>query len=888
MKCVLVVLISLNGLFAFSQPPKKYVLSCKGKQLDELLVYLDSRYGLKFSYDPELMSRYQVTVDFATNIKAHFLKAVFKGLPLSFKPTSTTILIIPDRANEPKGSRGDNLTPIVPKTISGYVRDAETGENLIGATIYDKNSKKGVITNVYGFYSLTLNTDSVHLTVSFVGYQAQEFNKPIKTNTEADFDLLYSKVLDAVTVVGEEPIEESPQMGLINVPIKQIKQVPMILGEVDVLKALQLLPGIQGGTEGTSGIYVRGGGPDQNLILIDGVPVYNASHLFGFFSVFNADAINNVSVMKGGFPARYGGRLSSVIDISMKEGNNQKLGGIGSIGLISSKFMIEGPIKDENTSFIVSARRTYLDLLVRPFMKASTDGDEVAGYFFEDFNAKINHRFSNKDRLYLSFYGGKDKFYSKYKSNYSFNNVTTDYEDEAGLKWGNIISALRWNHLFSQKLFANITGTFSRYNFKVFEDYYRKEVGPGINEVTEDAIEYRSGIKDFALKVDFDYLPTPSHNFKFGVMGIHHTFTPEVFVYESNVETDTVFGALKTRALEFSAYAEDDITLSDRIRFNVGIHTSMFNIRKKTFSSLQPRLSGRFLIDRNSSIKVSYSMMRQFVHLLTNSSIGLPTDLWVPATDKLQPQKSWQAGLGLSRSMGSFEISIEGFYKKMDNLIAYKEGGSLNIGSLFEADEESVEIRKDGEDWEEKVVSGEGDSYGLEFLVQRKAGRLSGWLGYTYSKTSRQFDDLNFGIRYPYRYDRRHDLSLVTVYEINDRVKFSGTWVYASGNVVSIPDSEFQPLDDLFFETFGHYSSSLKNYPSRNNFRMNPYHRLDLGISMSKKKRRGLRTWSFGAYNSYSRRNPFYVDIRYDNGKKKYKQYSLFPIIPYMNYSFEF
>ena len=766
-------------------------------------------------------------------------------------------------------------------TISGYVRDAETGENLIGAAIYDRISKKGVITNVYGFYSLTLNTDSVHLNVSFVGYQAQEFNKPIKTNIEADFDLLYSEILDAVTVVGEESIEESPQMGLINVPIKQIKQVPMILGEVDVLKALQLLPGIQGGTEGTSGIYVRGGGPDQNLILIDGVPVYNASHLFGFFSVFNADAINNVSVMKGGFPARYGGRLSSVIDISMKEGNNQKLGGIGSIGLISSKFMIEGPIKDENTSFIVSARRTYLDLLARPIIKAATNGNEVAGYFFEDLNAKINHRFSYKDRLYLSFYGGKDKFYSKNKGNYSSDNNIIEYENEAGLKWGNIISALRWNHLFSQKLFANITGTFSRYNSNVFQDYYQKEVGPETNEVTEGAIKNRSGIKDFALKVDFDYLPTPSHNFKFGVMGIHHTFTQVGSVYESNVETDTVFGALKTRALEFSAYAEDDITLSDRIRFNMGIHTSLFNVRKKTFSSLQPRLSGRFLIDRNSSIKVSYSMMRQFVQLLTNSGIGLPTDLWVPATDKLQPQESWQVGVGFSKGMGSFEVSLEAYYKEMDNLIAYREQGSLNIGF--------VEVRRNVKDWEEKVVSGEGDSYGLEFLVQRKVGRLSGWLGYTYSKTTRQFDDLNFGIRYPYRYDRRHDVSVVTVYEINDRIKFSGTWVYASGNVISIPDSEFQPLDGLFSETFGYYFSSLKNYPSRNNFRMNPYHRLDLGISMSKKKRRGLRTWSFGAYNSYSRRNPFYIDIEYSGrGNRKFYQYSLFPIIPYINYSFEF
>ncbi len=760
-------------------------------------------------------------------------------------------------------------------TISGYVRDAETGENLIGATIYDLNSKSGTVTNAYGFYSITLDEDSVTLRVSFVGYNATQERRTLGGNVELNFELTPGEILDEVVITAEESIEALPQMSTITVPMDQLKQVPVLLGEVDVLKAIQLLPGIQGGNEGTSGIYVRGGGPDQNLILIDGVPVYNASHLFGFFSVFNADAINNVSVTKGGFPARYGGRLSSVVDISMKEGNNQKITGKGTIGLISSKFTIEGPIKNENTSFIFSARRTYIDLLTRPLIKASTDGEVIAGYFFEDLNAKINHRFSNKDRLYLSFYGGKDKFYSRDRYDQFFDDVSTEYDDEAGIKWGNVITAVRWNHLFSPKLFSNVTGTFSRYQFDVFSKFQTKRTGPGVNEEELEEIEYNSGIKDFAIKVDFDYLPIPQHNFKFGVMGIRHAFTPGVFAFRSDTEADTTFGANKTLATEFSAYVEDDFSIGSQLRFNFGVHAARFEVRGKDFYSVQPRLTGRYLLNSNTSLKASYSEMRQFVQLLANSGIGLPTDLWVPATDQLEPQESWQVALGAARTIGPFEVSVETYYKEMKNLIEYVDGATY-----FNTDD----------NWEEKVTSGDGDSYGAELLVQRKTGKLSGWVGYTWSKTTRQFDALNFGERYPYRYDRRHDVSVVSVYQLNDRVKLSGTWVYGTGNAVSLPESQFPRFENRFRQVNPFRNGGeLDFYPSRNNFRMRAYHRLDFGVTMTKQKPRGLRTWALGVYNIYSRRNPFYIDVAYDNrGNKKFVQYSLFPFLPYVSYSFEF
>lgn len=766
-------------------------------------------------------------------------------------------------------------------TLSGYIRDSDTGESLIGATVYDLKSKVGTVANAYGFYSLTLPSDSLELRVSFVGYTPELQKFYLSGNKKLDVSLIAGSLLEEVVVTAEESIEALPLMSTVSIPISQLKQVPVLLGETDILKTIQLLPGIQAGNEGTSGVYVRGGGPDQNLILIDGVPVYNASHLFGFFSIFNADAINNVSVIKGGFPARYGGRLSSVIDISMKEGNNKKITGKGSIGLISSKFTLEGPIKSENTSFILSVRRTYIDLLTRPLIQASSDGDVIAGYFFQDLNGKINHRFSDKDRVFLSFYGGNDKFYSRER----YRNITRAFSEEdiyeAGLKWGNIISAARWNHLFSPKLFSNVTATFSRYNFDVFDNIEMTRAGRnGIEAQSKEKIEYQSGIKDFALKADFDYLPVPNHNIKFGANAIRHEFTPGVFSFDSDVEADTTFGASRTVGLEYSGYIEDDFSIGPRLRFNVGMHASAFDVREEVFNSLQARISGRYLVGKNLSIKASYAEMVQFIHLLSNSGIGLPTDLWVSSTENVKPQEAWQAAIGAAKTLGDFEISIESYYKEMDNLIEYVDGATF-----FNTDD----------DWEEKVVSGSGKSYGVEFLIQKKVGQLSGWIGYTWSKTTRQFDELNFGREYPYKYDRRHDLSVVGVYKMNDKWSLSGTWVYGTGNAVSLPQSSFPFYAGSVNNNQFNSSQSpfrggrdIEYFPERNNYRLRDYHRLDVGISNTKVKKRGIRTWSYGAYNLYSRRNPFFIDVVNSGGRSKLVQYSIFPIIPYITYSFEF
>lgn len=750
-------------------------------------------------------------------------------------------------------------------TLSGYIRDSENGENLIGATVLDRTSLKGTVSNTFGFYSLTLPAGDVKLKVSFVGYQPREMDLDLTENLQLNFDLVSGSTLDEVVITAEEDFELSPQMSTIDVPIEQIKSMPVLMGEADVLKSLQLLPGIQGGTEGSSGIYVRGGGPDQNLILLDGVPVYNASHLFGFFSVFNPDAINKVNVVKGGFPARYGGRLSSVIDISMKEGNNQKFSGEGSIGLIASKLTLEGPIgKNEKTSFIVSGRRTYIDLLTRPIIKASTDGESTGGYFFYDFNAKINHRLSENDRLYLSFYNGKDKGFARSEYEYGLRS-----KEEFGLGWGNTISALRWNHVFSPKLFANLTGTYSKYKFRVFADYEEGE--------DREAIEYYSGIDDFSLKFDMDYLPSPEHNIKFGLAATHHQFNPGILGYEATSEgvQDTTIGNGKTSAIELYGYVEDDIQFSPKLRSNAGLHYSTFFVNGAFYHSLQPRFSMRYLLSSSLSVKASYATMHQYIHLLTNGGLGLPTDLWVPATDKIRPQSSWQAALGLAKTFQGFEVSTELYYKEIEGLIEYKEGASyFNLGS----------------DWQDKVTSGNGTSYGAELLIQKKTGKLSGWLGYTLSWSNRQFDELNFGKKFPYKYDRRHDVSIVGSYKFSERFSLSSTWVYGTGSALSLPISTYASAPENQ-DNFDYYyeSEQVEYYEGRNSFRMKAYHRLDIGLTWTKKKKWGERSWSLGAYNVYNRRNPFFIDEGHDNkGNKKLYQYSLFPALPYFRYSFKF
>lgn len=756
-------------------------------------------------------------------------------------------------------------------TISGYIKDKESGESLIGANVFNKQDLTGTTTNTYGFYSLTLPQDSVTLVVSYVGYSPIETRIYLDKDITLNLELTSSIELDEIVITSEEEIQQQTRMSTIDVPVQQIKSLPALMGEVDVLKVMQLLPGVQSGSEGSSGLYVRGGGPDQNLILLDGVPIYNSSHLFGFFSVFNADAINKVELIKGGFPARYGGRLSSVIDISMKEGSTKEFKGTATIGLIASKVTLEAPIKKDKTSFLFSARRTYIDILARPIIKAQNDGLGTAGYYFYDLNAKINHKFSDKDRLYVSGFFGQDKAFSKFKDEYTNGNQTTQYQDQFGLKWGNAIGALRWNHLFTPKLFSNVTLTYSKYKFAVFEETKTKTITPTDTQNEVFAIEYNSGIEDWAAKIDFDFIPNPGHYIRFGANGISHSFNPGVLAYRLD-DLDTVAGSFQTNALEFAAYIEDDARLTDRLKVNAGVHFSGFNVEGKTYTSIQPRVAARYLINSSLSLKASYAQMAQFIHLLTNSGIGLPTDLWVPSTARIKPQTSYQVALGLAKTFSPmYELSIEGYYKEMDNLIEYKDGASF------------TSVNKD---WQDKVESGSGTSYGAEVFFQKKTGKLTGWAGYTLSWTNRQFDNINFGNPYPYRYDRRHDISITSVYKLNEHIELAGTWVFGTGNSITLPTQSYKQHNS---NPNDYYYNTINYYEGRNSYRMPAYHRLDVSIAWVKQKKNGVRRFTLGFYNMYNRKNPFFITTGYDNnGNKKFVQYSLMPILPSVSYRFDF
>jgi len=763
-------------------------------------------------------------------------------------------------------------------TINGYVEDARTGEKLIGASVFEKHIFKGTLTNVYGFYSLTLEQDTITLVCSFVGYQSVLYKLKLAGDTTIKFKLEPQTYLKEVVISAthSEKISERTRMSTIEIPIEQIKSLPVLLGEKDVLKIVQLLPGVQSGSEGNSGLYVRGGGADQNLILLDGVPVYNASHLFGFFSVFNTDAINSVELVKGGFPARYGGRLSSVLDIRMKEGNLNKFEGEASIGLIASRFTVEGPIIKDKSSFIFSGRRTYIDLLARPLIKLASPDNFTAGYYFYDLNSKVNYQLNDKSRLYLSAYFGNDKAYARSENVYynSYDKIKDKYKSK--LQWGNITTALRWNQIINKKLFSNTTITYSKYKFDVGQDFENHNQTKDIKTIYN--FNYMSGIYDWAGKVDFDYYPTSSHTIKFGVGNTYHTFVPGVNAYKSS-ETgssniDTTFGAKSIYANEFYLYAEDDILFTSRLKANIGAHFSGFDVKQKTYNSLQPRISARYLLTENTSVKASYATMTQYLHLLTNATIGLPTDLWVPVTDTIKPQNSQQYAIGVAQSLtNELELSIEGYYKSFQNLIEYKEGASFFTS---------------GSDWQQKVEFGKGSAYGAEVLLQKKKGKFSGWIGYTLSWSQRQFENINFGEKFPYKYDRRHDIGLALSYKFSEKLDIGLVWVYGTGNALTLATERYLASPGL---TDGSYGGQyeIENFEQRNSFRMPSYHRLDLGINKHKQKKHGIRTWSFGLYNAYNRRNPFYIYFSYNSsGNKVLKQVSIFPVLPSVSYSFKF
>lgn len=756
-------------------------------------------------------------------------------------------------------------------TIHGTVSDLSSGELLLSATVYDLNSLEGTNSNVYGFYSLSLKPATVRIRVTCLGYLDEILSFELTKDTTLNVKLAQGLELKEVEVTASriERIDQTTRMSTIDVPIDQIKKLPALFGEVDILKSLQLLPGVSGGSEGTAGLYVRGGSPDQNLILLDGVPVYNVYHLGGIFSVFNADALKNVSLTKGGFPARFGGRLSSVLEIGMKEGNDNKFHGEGGLGILSSRLTLEGPIKKNKASFMISGRRTYVDVIAKPLIKrAAEQGEEIdLGMHFYDLNAKVNYTINSKHRLFGSVYSGEDLFSLGIKDVGHGNDYS---KSKAGVDWGNFTSALRWNYILSPKWFANTTLTYSRYRFN-FRAALEEKTN---NQIESFSALYFSGIEDLGAKFDMDYVYSPNHWFKFGGQIINHKYSPGATQFKSDISSniDTTFGSPNISSVESALYFEDDIRMG-AFGINAGIHASSFSVQHKLFTSLQPRFSARYLLGGGYTAKLSFATMTQYINLLTNEGSGLPSDLWVPSTKRIVPQNSSQLAAGLVKIFGNdYECSVEAYYKKMNNVLSYKEGASF-IGIST--------------NWEDKVLQGKGEAYGFEFFVQKKKGKFNGWIGYTLSWNDRNFDDINGGKTFRFKYDRRHDFELVASYQISKKWHVSGSWQYATGNAITLPILKYNGI-----YPFDQYIDEIHIQGEKNAYTMPPYHRLDLSFEYKRFHKRYESGLVFGVYNAYARANPFYIttDREYIDGQYRdvFKQVALLPLIPNISYQFKF
>ncbi len=764
--------------------------------------------------------------------------------------------------------------------ISGLVKDKLTDEPLIGANIIAGKNGNGTSSDAYGFYSVGIpKNKKVVLIASYVGYKP--FRKEIDLTFDLRFDILMEPgvEIEAVNITAGKPIEERIEMGAVEIPVKQIKNMPM-LGEPDVLKTMQLLPGVQGGSDGRSNLFVRGGSPDQNLFMLDGTPLYYVNHLGGFVSVFNPDILKNIKLYKGGFPARFGGRLSSVIDLRLKEGNKKEFHGSYGIGLISGDITLEGPIKTDKTSFIVSFRRVWIDFLLRPATKIAFKQASM-GYNFYDFYGKISHEIDSRNRLYLSVYGGDDKlgyFYYKHKEKIKSN---TKYI------WGNILSTLRWNRIYSSKLNSDVTLFYTRYRYKN-RLFFKSPDSNGENL-------YTTAVHDFGIKADFNWYLSNNYNVRFGGGLSEDIFVPGQINYYFNEEgsvSETVVGNQnRTQAFNLYFYAENEFSPFSWFSLNFGLRAVNYQVDGKNYFSAEPRLISNFNLGKLGAVKLGYTKMMQPAHMLTYTGSSFPTDIWLPSTAGIPPGEAIQYSVGYSKSFieGTFELSIELYKKEMKNLLTIKGGVPL----------------VNSNPWEQNVErNGIGNSKGVELLLQKKEGRTTGWISYTLSKADRLFENVNNGISYPFKYDRRHDFSIVISRQVSKNIDCSATWVYGSGypttlyngryKTITLGDNNIVPGSDLF--NVNGYSEGYL-YPGKNWLRMRDYHRLDLGINFHKEitGKRGtkkIRTWTIGVYNAYCRQNAvyYYFDYEYSdyhNPIVLYQQ-SGFPIIPTIKYSVKF
>lgn len=861
-------------LFLQAQTPDMPIsIHLKKSNLKEFTARIEKLSGYSFIYGEEVVLKHPVTLSLKKVPLKVVLQKAFLGQGISFEIAKRHIVLKKEKAPSYKRYF----------TINGYVLDHLSKETLIGANIYDRQHERGTTTNPFGYFSITLPEGDTKLDFSYIGYVTQQITLQLSQDTLLTIPLSSNNQLEEVVILSDKPETgiQSSRMGSSSVPLVHIKNTPALLSEADVLKSIQQLPGVQGGMSGTSGLYVRGGGPDQNLYLLDGVPLYNVDHTLGLFSIFTPEAIKKVDLYKSSFPARFGGRLSSIIDVRTNDGDMQHYHGSFTIGLLTSHLHFEGPLWKDRTSFIVSARRSYLDC----FLPLLMPKDERGGYNLYDINAKLNHRFNEHDRIFFSFYKGRDHVYYKYKDEDKFKQ-THD--------WGNMLLNGRWNHIFTSQLFNNTSLTYSKYTFDIKQDETSSIQRPDDIDISSYNERFHSGIEDISVSTDFDYHPQPAHAIKFGGKYIYHTFAPSIETYqivddntgENNVSSQNAdWDSRRIHAHDFSLYAEDDFEVTERWKFNTGLHLSLFNIQRQTYLSLQPRLSASFQATRNIILKSSFTQMNQYTQLLSTSSLAMPSDLWVPVTRHIRPMKAFQYAAGIYYTgIKHWEFSAEGYYKDIRNVLEYKNGEGF-LGSSHS--------------WEDKVEMGKGRSFGLELMAQKTSGRLTGWLSYTLAKADRRFatTNINNGKRFPYQYDRRHTVYLTLNYQLTRHIDFSLSWSYKSGNMATLPKEKTSVVSppynmpSFFQEDREEKSQGDRDYyNSRNNYRLPASHQLDLGINFHKKTKHGERIWNISVLNAYNAMNPNFVYVKREKETEKpiLKKITLLPCIPSFSYTYKF
>ena len=772
-------------------------------------------------------------------------------------------------------------------TVSGLITEKRSKESLPFVSIVTSTGlKNGTTSNAYGYYSITLQSNELALiTFSHIGHKilVKEINVFHDTILNIELEPLIYQLNE---VVIEDNAETWAGQSYHQIRTDVIKRTPALLGEKDVLKALQLLPGVQRGVEGSTVFYVRGGGADQNLILVDDATIYNANHLFGFVSIFNSDAIKNINFYKGSFPARYGGRIASVTDIQMKEGNREEIIGEGGIGILSGRLTIEGPLTKKNSSFLISTRRSFIDLITKPLM---SDDDKV-GYRLFDVNVKMNFDTDKRNRFSISGYMGGDNLQTKQKTERQQSTIVS----ETDLGWINRNGSIRWNHIFSDKIFTNTSLVYSHYNFFLRDTYRRTGTKPNYTHS-----EFFSKINDYTIKNDLDYFLSNHHTLKSGLVFTLHHFTPRSFYSKDEARSEEARTSQNYQTREAGFYLEDSWQVSDKMEVNAGIRMAHLTTKEKTYAALEPRAHLHYNVTAELKLNAGYTRTNQFMHLLSNTGVGLPTDLWVPVTSIAPPQQGDQFSAGISKSLNKnkYLLSIEAYRRYMRNILAYKQGATF-----LDTNELSEELQ-----WENNITIGKGESYGTEFLFEKKTGKLTGWTAYTLSWVIHEFEDLNYGRRFFPRHDSRHNISLFCNFNLSKKVNVSANWQYSTGNAMTAPKAYYYGDLSLGNErrpvvmpdgSYGYFvSESITHLPyagSVNSFRAADYHRLDLSIQIHKKKKHYDRYWEFGLYNAYNRKNPFYYYLERSNdfvnkGQRfDLKKKSLFPILPSVSYNFKF